>query len=120
MSLYMRKRKDGTVQVASDPAFTSDPPANHHFTPEWVLDQVSAGIATFTKAQLVIHAADGDVVYDITREPGAYCAGCGQKVGDGAATTPAQVEKRRAEASDCCDADPDDVEVINYYEGEVA
>lgn len=117
MALYMRKRRDGTVQVASDPTFTSDPPTTHHFTPEWVFDQVAAGIATLSKGQIVLHADSGDVAYDITREPGAYCSGCGHRVGDGPATTPSQVEARRAESADCCEADADDVEVINYYEG---
>lgn len=102
MGLFVRKLRaeDGSVagaQVSRRGDFSAPPPEQHHFSPNWVMREVATGLVSMADGKIVIHTGPKktDVVeYEIVRTPGAYCLHCGDRVGDGPATTPEEVAAR--------------------------
>lgn len=119
MALGVRKRKDGTVEAGRwDPeasrVIAGDYPRQHRFSTRWVTQHLVEGLVSVTPERLTLHLTDGDVAYRINRHPGAYCTGCGERIGDGPARTPAAVAER--DALVCEGAAP---EVIDFYDTEL-
>ena len=123
--MYVRIRKDGTVEVHADSSRDSGPPAQHNFPTKWVNRMVLSGVVTLSADMLSIGGAD----YKIVRKPGAYCCHCSERIGDGPARTKDEADLRRAYIGTCDVAGNDDdtgdpnnpagYEVIDYYEGEL-
>jgi hypothetical protein len=53
-----------------------------HFTPELVRCGIDEGWLSMVDGVLTIHAENGAMTFNITREPGRYCCHCGQKLTD--------------------------------------
>lgn len=127
MALGVRKRRDGSVvagrwdheQSRVDEGIY---PSRHHFPTKWLNKALAEGWASLSRGNIVLHAADGDVVYRIERAPGAYCVHCGEKLGEGAARNPAQVAPRLEHVAtyheeDVVDpANPAGYEVTDHYD----
>lgn len=58
------------------------------FTIDGIAKGVMAGYMTMARGRIVIHAANGDVVFRIRRTPGLWCCHCGGALND-------QVQARR-------------------------
>lgn len=53
-----------------------------HFTPNLLEQGVAQGWLSLSQGRLVIHGADGALVYRLDRPPGLYCAHCDQALAD--------------------------------------
>lgn len=121
MALRLRRRRDGSINL--EPGTTL--PKRHHFATRFVQRAAMDGTLTLGKGQIILHLADDDVTYDIVRTPGAYCVHCGERVADGPARSPEEVERRRHYV-ETCQKSPDEVEaaeayeVIDYFDGHLA
>ena len=125
MGLFVRIRRDGTVQVAADGEFKSGPPAKHNFAEKWVNRSLISGVASIDGDTLTV----GEAEYAIVRRPGAYCCHCGERIADGPALTKDEADLRIAYIATCEIANNDDdtadpnnpagYEVIGYYQGEL-
>lgn len=58
---------------------------NQHFSTDFVISAVRQGWATLVKDKFTIKAENGDVEYNVLREPGYYCCHCGQEILDAGA-----------------------------------
>lgn len=129
MGLFIRKKKDGAVFVSSRADFSQPPPVQHHFGTKWLEKNLATGVASFTDGQIILHASDGDVAYDVVRGPGAFCCHCDEGLADGPARTPEEAQRRLTHVEECQIANntdetghashPAGYEVADYYIGEL-
>lgn len=124
MGLFVRKRLDGSVQVAADRDFTTPPPARHRFAQRWVNRHIMDGVVIIGDGKITV----GGAQYRILRSPGAYCDYCGDKIGEGPARTAEEAQLRQAFIGTCQKAsrksvaksnNPAGYQVIHYYDAEL-
>lgn len=134
MGLFVRKLREGGAIVSRRGDFSVGPPERHNFAQKWLMREMATGLISLANNQIIIHRGEehgGDLVYDIVRTPGAYCLHCGDRVGDGPATTAEEAQNRIAYVETCQvynnddeTGDPGDpvnrYEVADYFSGVLA
>lgn len=119
MGFFIRKHKDGRVQVSRRGDFTQPPPETHQFTHGWL--ERHRDVVIFDGETLEIIDNQGvQASYKITRQPGVYCNSCGEKIGQGPAlATEAAMRRKYVESCEKYDSDLGWYEVAAYYLGEL-
>lgn len=87
------------------------------FTVQTIARAVMAGYMTLSRGRIVIHAANGDVVFRIRRSPGLWCCHCGGALGDQAQARRHVIDRHPGQASPDR-SNPAGYENLNAFEGE--
>lgn len=115
MGLKIRKKKPNTLIV-------EDYTPIHRFPGQWLIEAQVEGLVELGAGKLTLKATNGDFVWDLIRYPGAYCAYCDHRFGNGPAVTKAEADERLVHVAECPKNDgsakePSGVLVANYHEG---
>lgn len=88
----------------------------HNFSMNLVQGGISEGWLSLMKGRIVLHAEDGDHVFNILRGPGHYCCHCNSKL-DGQVNARKHVAEDHEGDESPDRSNPSGYSRINHYEG---
>lgn len=89
-----------------------------NFSPKLVRTGKSERWLSMSAGKIIVHDQSGDMVFNITREPGRYCCHCGARLSDDSngAAARAHVEEVHGGEVSPDPLNPAGYEMITYYE----
>lgn len=89
--------------------------ATQNFSRQLVEKAIAEGWMSLGKGRLVLHAAEGDLDYEVKRMPGTYCCHCGEKLPE-SKTAQAHVAEKHAGKTSPDRSNPSGYAVTHAYE----